>query len=518
MRHLFDRLGASASSVTFAGAADERVIPHVDLRRQAWRIAAELIARGVRPGAPIAIELDNSPAAVAALLGIWAAGATVVSLPPPARSASDGYSVGFSRVFAQLGVDTLVGSDRVAKMLGSTMTRVLTCESLLEAADERDPTDPCLEAPRIALVQFTSGSTGMPRGVAIRDESLTGHLAAIVGALGVDERDGATSWLPLHHDMGLVGMLLSSLWARCPLTLMTPRVFARNPICWLERCAATTTSCTAAPNFAYRLATVSLRLESFSGDLSALRICLCGAERVSARVMREFLAAASRYGLPPNAVMPVYGLAEATLAVSFPPLGQPLREGRGDTVSLGCTLPGIESRIVETDASGRGKLALRGPWMFDHYVTAAGPMSPFDGDGWYQTNDVVSEVDGQLYVHGRSDEVAIVRGRNVYAEDVESVVASIAGARFGFHAAFRLDADSFGIAGEWVGADGSRPEDLVAEIRNAVVSEVGARLHSIRVCHPRTLPMTSSGKVKRAVCRELTEHGCWPERSILVVG
>lgn len=519
MRELLDRLDDDALGVSFLGLGDEIWCTYADLRRQAWRVAAELSALGVRPGDAVAVELDNSPEAVGALLGVWAAGATVVSLPPPAKSdVSDGYRAGLLPVLERLGIETLLGSDRVGRILGSVVAHHLTCDALAAAAARRDAVDPRAETPQIALIQFTSGSTGMPRGVAIRHDSLIGHLAEIATALEVRNPDAATSWLPLHHDMGLVGMFLTSIWARCPLTLMTPRSFARNPISWLERCAATRSSLTAAPNFAYRLATLSLGLGTFTGDLSSLRVCLCGAERVSARVMREFIAAGARYGLPPAAVMPVYGLAEATLAVSFPPLRRPLRDGPGDTVSVGFMLPGIESRVVETDEQGRGRLELRGPWMLDHYVTAAGAVSPFDDDGWYPTNDIVSVTDGELYVHGRSDEVAIVRGRNVYAEDIESVVASVAGERLGFHAAFRVDADAFGVAGEWLGFDGTRPEDLVAEIRRTVVAVVGARLHSVRLCHPRTLPMTTSGKVKRSMCRAMTEHDRWPAKSILAAG
>jgi fatty-acyl-CoA synthase len=249
---------------------------------------------------------------------------------------------------------------------------------------------------------------------------------------------------------------------------MTPRSFTRNPMSWLERCAATKTSVTAAPNFAYRLVTFSLRNGFFDGDLSSLRVCLCGAERVSADVMQRFVDAGEPYGLPSTAVMPVYGLAEGTLAVCFPPLDRQLHRGPGDTVTVGSPLPGVEMRVVDVDESGRGELELRGSWMLDHYVTADGPQSPFGRDGWYATHDVVSVVDGELIVHGRNDEVAVIRGRNLCAEDVESIVGAVSGDRLGFHAAFRVTDDAFAVAAEWLSLDDTSPAQLILDIRNAV--------------------------------------------------
>jgi len=503
--------------ITVVDVKHETSVSYDELADLARHGAARLHQDGIREGDAVAIVLDNSVPAVAALLAAWQAGATVVSIPPPGRGAAATiYRESFVPVLDRLGVETVVADGhRVAAALAGPRRTFLTPGEL--SVGGATVSTNRAEAPDIALIQFTSGSTGRPRGVAIRSNVLAGHLQAIIEALGVQSSDVATSWLPLHHDMGLVGLLLTPLAARGPLSLLTPRCFARNPVSWLHRCAQTRTTVTAAPNFAYRLATLAMRNRMFQGDLSFLGTCLAGAERLSARVLADFLEAGEAYGLPLTAVTPVYGLAEATLGACFSRPGRTLVVGPGDTVSVGEPIGGVEMRVRDQDETGRGLLDLRGEWMLDHYVTADGPVSPFLDDGWFPTSDVVSTEDGELFVYGRADEVAIVRGRNVYAEDVEAVVSSIAGEHLGFFAAFRLGTDGFAVAAEWSGLSEADPAEVARAVKEGVTESLGVRLADVHLCKRMTLPLTTSGKVKRSTCREVVESSGWPVDSVLAV-
>jgi acyl-CoA synthetase (AMP-forming)/AMP-acid ligase II len=170
-------------------------------------------------------------------------------------------------------------------------------------------------------------------------------------------------------------------------------------------------------------------------------------------------------------------------------------------------------RLRNVDNQGRGLLDLRGKWLFDHYVTASGPVRPFIDDGWFPTNDIASEINDEVFIYGREDEVAVIRGHNIYAEDVESVVASASSDQLGLFAAFRINEDAFSVAAEWLGISELDPNTVLTSIDEAVTEALGFRLHSVRICRSKTLPVTTSGKVRRSSCREMLVD--WPEGSVI---
>jgi fatty-acyl-CoA synthase len=372
--------------------------------------------------------------------------------------------------------------------------------------------------PERALVQFSSGSTGSPKGIVLSARAIAGHVASVVDALEIDgERDHCLSWLPPYHDMGFVGFWLTPLVSRTELTLVTPRHFARRPMSWMDLCARDRATITAAPDFAYRLATLTLAHHPLAGDLRTLRVCMSGGERVSWATLTGFAEAFESFRLRWEALLPVYGLAEATLAVSFPPLDRgPIRDGTG-AVALGRPLPDLEVR--ERDLPGRDStLDLRGPWLLDGYLDGNEVLAATDENGWFATNDVGYLHDGEIHVQGRADETVIVRGRNVFAEDVEAVAMSVAEQQGIAAAAFRsADTDDrFGLAIELAGTANEAPR-LAREMQRAVTLALEAKISPVVMLTPRSIPRTTSGKVRRGACRELSSSGGWQDEHVVAV-
>jgi acyl-CoA synthetase (AMP-forming)/AMP-acid ligase II len=458
---------------------------------------------GVRPGDRVAVGLENTADSVRAALGTWLAGATLVSLPPvPRSSSSQFYADRMSAALAAMGCDVVVANARMSAAF----------------ADRRAVVDPAAlvggppvehEPPPEALVQFTSGSTGAPRGVAVSGDAVGAHVAAIADHLGLDgERDRALSWLPLAHDMGLIGFLLTSLVARVPLWLQSPGRFVRNPRGWLRSCAQHGVTITGAPDFALRQAIRGLDPDDI-GDLGSVRVLLCGGERVSPATVEAFTAATGRAGLRAGAVMPVYGMAEATLAVTMPPRPTPVRV-RDDVISVG---PPLGPTEVEVDAV-TGEILVRSPWLFEGYWSAAGFVPRTSG--WYRTKDVGFVEDGDVYVIGRIDEVIVVRGRNVYAEDVETLFMHEGGPCVSGAAAWTTGS-GFAVAIECHRGAVFDPRELARDL--AVVSRAafGARIEQVIVCRALTIPRTTSGKPVRSECRRLTSTAAWPADRVEIV-
>jgi acyl-CoA synthetase (AMP-forming)/AMP-acid ligase II len=477
-----------------------------DLMADARAAAGGLGARGdVRPGDHVAICLENTRPSVTALLAVWMAGATVVSIPPVPRAAKASYySSRLARPLRAIGCRVVIGSTRVQHALPGFLT--LDPEGLGDAPIGRATGDAAI--PDVALVQFTSGSTGDPRGVAISADALASHLLTIVARLELDpDRERGVSWLPLAHDMGLIGFLLTALAARADLVLETPGSFVRNPRSWLRMCAQERATITGAPDFALRQAVRGLD-SSTVGDLSSLRTLLCGGERISESTLTRFAAVTAPAGFAPGALMPVYGMAEATLAVTMGRPGDGVRAHDG-VVAVGPALPPGAVRIDHDNS----EILIRSPWLCDGYWGATG-FEPRP-DEWLRTRDAGYVRDGHLHVVGRLDEARIVRGRNVYAEDVESLVVHDHDVVEG--AAAWVDGDGFGTAVEV----GRRFEGDAAELARCVArtarAAFGVQLSPVAVCRPLTIPRTTSGKPIRSECRRMTATAAWPQGRALVL-
>jgi acyl-CoA synthetase (AMP-forming)/AMP-acid ligase II len=504
---------ANATGIRFEnrGAAD--FSSYQELTSLGVAFAHRLRRLGVAEGEAVGLILMNDKPSVVALLGTWIAGNAAVSIPPAGRGlGADLYRSGFSTVLAQVPCSIVFGPASSSESLAAPIA--FHDVAALVAGLEPSTDDPGCPIPDQALVQFTSGSTSLPRGVVLSKGAVAGHLGAVLTALDLNGDEPAVSWLPLHHDMGLIGFLMMPLMVRGPLTLMDPRGFLRNPLGWLEECAAHPGTVTGAPNFGYRMATKALRNGQLTGDLRQVKHCLAGAERISAHTLREFAAAAAPFGFREQSLRPVYGLAEATLGACFSTPGSDLIEGPADTVSVGNALPEMETRIVDPDADGRGRLELRGSWLLDEYITESGRTRPKDAEGWFATSDVAQVADGHLFIVGRRDEVVFCRGANVYAEDLESLSLRVAGEEAFAVAAFKPSADAqcFTVVVELATRRASDPDRMAEEIHSAIVGNLGVDVDGVYVCKPRTVPLTTSGKVRRGACRTLLAEGAWPGR------
>lgn len=388
-----------------------------------------------------------------------------------------------------------------------------------------------------ALLQLTSGSTADPKAVRITHGNLYANLLAMVSAAQLDpERDVAVSWLPLFHDMGMVGCLTVPMAIGMSAVKVTPADFLARPLLWPELISRHRATVTAAPNFAYAIVGRRMaRADDGQFDLSSLRFTLNGAEPIDPAAAQAFIDAGARFGLSPDCMVCAFGMAEATLAVSFAPLGRGLevdvvdadaleQQRRAEPVApdaerarrfalLGGPLPGLEVDVV--DDAGRqlgerqvGRLRIRGAAVTPGYLTVDGPLSTQDDAGWLDTGDEGYLVDGQVVICGRRKDVIIMGGRNIYPVDIERAACQVEGVRAGNAAAVRQDAGSrrerFAVVLESHRAgDADAEKVLRKEVAARIVDAVGVRPSAVVVLSPGSLPKTPSGKLRRAATAAL---------------
>jgi fatty-acyl-CoA synthase len=529
-----ERATEHGGSVTFASGDASVTVPWSQLHAEARSAAAVLQARGIAPGDHVAILGPTTRALVTAIQATWLAGATIVVLPLPMRLSS------------------------IEEFVAQTKRRILRADTDLVLIDadlapyvEPGPDDPPMalldevvrdghrhaeswERPsddldRLAILQFTSGSTAEPKGVVLPQRVLGANLDAIAVAGDLQDDEVFVSWLPLYHDMGLVGLLTVPMTTGRSLVLGAPQDFLGAPSRWMQWISDHRGTVTAGPNFSWVLATRALRrMEGL--DLSALRIALNGAEPVDPRTVEAFLEAGRPFGLRPGAAFPAFGMAELGIAGTFPVPLEGMRTdpvdlrvleseryaapapadaaGTRQFVRLGRPVPGLEIRVVDP-ASGRplrarevGELEIRGSsvtpgYYRDEQATAA----LFHGD-WLRTGDLAYLVDGELVICGRIKDVIIIGGRNVFPEDVERAVAEVDGVRAGNVIAFGVE----GAKGreQMVVVAESKADDHAAvrrSVHHRAMEAAGAPPHDVVLVSPGTLPKTSSGKLQRSLCR-----------------
>jgi fatty-acyl-CoA synthase len=511
-----------------------------EVHEEARRIAGGLVAGGFERGGAVAV-LAAAPALIAPTVqAVWLAGGSVTMLHQPTqRTDLAEWAEDTVRILGMIGSDlVLLGEpfDQLAPVLEEKgigfklITDLATAEPLADVVvtDEGDT----------ALLQLTSGSTADPKAVRITYGNLYSNVKAMVERAEFDfDTDVMVSWLPTFHDMGMVGFLTVPMTFGVELVKITPVEFLSGPLIWPQLITKYHGTTTAAPNFAYaivgrRMARVD---EDDAYDLSKLRIALNGAEPVDETAVQTFVDAGARFKMPAECVFPAYGMAEATLAVSFAPLftgltldvveadaleaenravpvpaGDP-RRGTDSVRSfalLGHPLDGLEAEIVN-DAGERvgerevGEIRLRGEAVTPGYLTMEGPLDTQDADGWLNTGDLGYLVDGQIVICGRRKDVIIMGGRNLYPTDIERAATSVDGVRAGNAVAVRLDAGSrrerFAVVVESkLAGDAEAEKNLMKQVSARVRDAVDMRPYAVVVLPAGSLPKTPSGKVKRA--------------------
>ncbi len=519
-------------------------ITYRQLAAQAKRFARGLQDLGVEPGDTIALMLPTGQDYFFAFFGILLAGAIPVPLYPPARlSQLEDHLLRHGKILTNCQAKLLVTvpeAKPIASLLKAqvpTLAQVVTPEKLASAPG--DPV-PIARSPQdIALLQYTSGSTGTPKGVILTHFNLLNNIRAMGKAVQASSRDVFVSWLPLYHDMGLIGAWLGSLYYGATLVVMSPLAFLAQPIRWFSAIQRYRATLTAAPNFAYELCLKRLPEEDLSGlDLSSLRAMFNGAEPVSPATLERFVARFKPYGLKPEALMPVYGLAENSVGLTFPPLGRPpridcidreifCRTGKAIAakeptkalrfVSCGLPLPGHEVRIV--DEQGRelperveGRLEFRGPSSTSgYYRNLEETAKLFDGD-WLVSGDRAYLAEGEVYLTGREKDIVIHAGRNLYPQEIEEAIGQIPGIRAGCVAVFgsqdlETGTERLVVVAETRETDQKIRENLIQAIQQTVFTLTGSAPDEIRLAPPGSVLKTSSGKIRRSSCKELYQRG-----------
>ena len=480
--------GAQAEALSFAQAGE---------LADGW--ARALKAAGVKGGDRVALLFSNSPDFLGAFFGAQLIGATAVPLPWP--------------VVASAGVQLPKGAEGILKV---AQVSALCAPGPVSGVDVPVVTKPLMtsldvsgDSPRAAFIQFTSGSTGSPRGAIISQRAAVTSATMMGEGLGLTPSDVGVSWLPFFHDMGLVGVLLSSLAAGFPVHLLQPGDFLLHPSRWLELLSSARATLAVAPNFAYELV---LRRAGPRGpiDLKPLRAMLNGSEPVLRSTISAFEAKHAALGLRKGAILPVYGLAENVLGVAFQSDGAPdadlPHEGR-QIPSTGVPLPGMTVAIRRADGTNAaqgedGEICVQGDAVMDGYLGDDAATARALRDGWLWTGDRGIIAGDRLYVTGREKELIIKAGRKYHPADIERLVAEVADTPPNGVAAFSvLDEATRGEALVVVVEQRRRStDDLVARIRGRIADELGVMADRIELVGAGELPRTTSGKLRRGEC------------------
>ena len=533
------------TQLTVLQEQDVHPMTYRQLAESAAAVAAGLQAAQVAPRETVAIMLPTCPEYFGTYLGILMAGAIPVPIYPPGRpSQIEDHLLRHGKLLENARAVLLVTVPEgrlVARLLQARvpgLRRVVTPRQL--AADAGSPRPVAITGEDVAFIQYTSGSTGNPKGVVLSHANLLANIRAMSRAVQATPGDVFVSWLPLYHDMGLIGAWLGSLYVGFPLVVMSPLAFLARPRRWLEAIQQWGGTLTAAPNFAYELCLKRIGDDALAKlDLRTLRLAFNGAEAVSAATVQRFTERFGACGLRPDAMAPVYGLAEASVGLLFPPLGrQPpgaavrrgtlTREGRAVSapaddssalhfVGCGRPLPGHEVRIL--DAQGRavaerveGRLEFRGPSATRGYFRDPHKTAQLIHDGWLDSGDRAYAAGGEIYITGRVKDIVIRGGRHFYPEEIEQAVGRIEGIRNGCVAVFGSADPVAGterlivMAEARPGAGGGSAPLRDAAVR-AVVATTGEPPDEIVLVPPHTVLKTSSGKVRRSACRALYESG-----------
>jgi fatty-acyl-CoA synthase len=546
--------GTAKGGLRFVGRrGQEERWSWADVEARAVEVSAGLGALGVERNACVALVYPTCPEFFAAFFGILLAGAVPAPLYPPVRlGRMDEYRLRTAEMLRAARVRTVLADRKVRRVLGEAVLGAGGgCRALcLDDLPRGESGHPIARPGDLGLVQFSSGTTGAPKPVALSHRAVLWQAEAISQAIlgatpGVEARDHAgVSWLPLYHDMGLIGGVMTALVRDADLTLLPPELFVIEPASWLQTVSRHRATISPAPNFAYGLCTEKIRDEELAGvDLSCWKVALNGAESVSVETLRAFAARFARWGFAAEALTPVYGLSEAALAVTFSDVGRVFQsktvdrrslevggdtggESGGDTgrdtggcaveaadgveiASVGRPLPGVDLSIrdaegVELAERRVGRVWVRSPSLMEGYLYRRDATDDVLRQGWLDTGDLGFLLEGALYLTGRSKDILVVRGRKHLPSDVEQAIHDVPGVRKGCAAAVSFPVE--GAGGEVVALFVERARDalpahlevMARDCAVAVRERVDLNCDLVLVLDPGTLPRTSSGKIRRA--------------------
>lgn len=525
--------------------AQEEDISYQALHQGAAAVAAGLRREDLQPGQTVAIMLPTSRDYFFSFYGVLLAGGIPVPIYPPARlSQIEDHlrrHAGILNNAATTMLITVPEARAMARLLRAqveSLRGIVTVEELSPApvGEARH----LAKAGNIALIQYTSGSTGNPKGVVLTHANLLANIRAMGDAVQASSEDVFVSWLPLYHDMGLIGAWLGSLYYAMPLVVMSPLTFLARPERWLWAIHRHRGTLSAAPNFAYELCLRKIAEPDIEGlDLGSWRMAFNGAEPVSPDTLINFQRRFARYGLHPEAVSPVYGLAESSVGLAFPPPGRgpivdrikrapfmsggqaiPAGEDEADAlrfVACGRALPGHSIRIV--DAAGHelgereeGRLEFRGPSVTSGYYRNPEQTRRLFHDEWLDSGDLAYMAGGDVYLTSRIKDIIIRAGRNIYPHELEEAVGNIPGIRKGCVAVFGSPDPTSGterliVLAETRESDAATLEKLREHINTLAMNLLGEPPDDVVLAPPHTVLKTSSGKIRRAASRAIYEQG-----------
>ena len=536
---------------TESGAEEE--ISYTALQHGARAVAVGLRERDLRPGQTVAIMLPTGRDYFYSFYGVLMAGGIPVPIYPPMRlSQIEEHLRRHGRILANAGATILITfaeAKPVARLLRlqvEGLHSVVNVEELTVSAvpvsglKPGEATPLLADAQDIAMLQYTSGSTGNPKGVILTHANLLANIRAMGAAAQARSNDVFVSWMPLYHDMGLIGAWLGSLYHAIPLVVMSPLTFLARPERWFWAIHHHRATLSGAPNFGYELCLRRIRDHDIEGlDLSSWRMAFNGAEPVSPDTLARFHERFARYGFRHETMAPVYGLAESSVGLAFPPLGRApvidrvqrepfMREGRAlpagkddanalRFVACGQPLPGHQIRIV--DSTGHevaereeGRLEFQGPSVTSGYFHNPQETRRLFHDGWLDSGDLAYMAGGDVYLTGRVKDIIIRSGRNIYPHELEEAVGNITGIRKGCVAVFSgtdpaSATEKLVVLAETREIGEEARERLRGAINATAMDLIGTLPDDVVLAPPHAVLKTSSGKVRRAASRALYERG-----------
>ncbi len=529
----------------------EPFFTHGGIERASARYGGALQAMGAKKGDRVALILPDNADFVFAFLGAIRAGIVPVPIyPPTGLGKLAGYLENTLHIVAKSGAKLLLTSADVKRVLGTIQAEAPALERVVAVEPVRSMREPLhpakVELDDTCFLQFTSGSTSRPKGVVLTHRNIAANVRAIMElGLGVrDAVDHGVSWLPLYHDMGLIGFVIAPVYHKNSITFLPPLLFLKRPARWLETISRHKGTISFGPNFAYALCVKRIKDSEVSSlDLSSWRVAGCGAEPIRAENLRAFGEKFSPIGFDPKAFVSCYGMAESTLAISFSKLGAGVitdtvsgdalwSAGKAEprspedaqavpVVQCGAPFPEHDVKAFAPDDAESakplgerevGELRLRGPSVMPGYFDDPELTRQAFAGGWLRTGDLGYLAGGNVHICGRSKELIIVNGRNYYPQDLEWEAGKVAGVRKGNVIAFGTmkphnDRERVVIAFETSVAEGPDRTALKGEVRRAVQQALGLTVDDVLPLDGGVLPKTSSGKLQRAKTRELYESG-----------